>query len=162
MRDIAVHHGNGTQALAWRRNSDAAAADAQRHAKLQSMLRNMQRSGTGSSRQAAKAAEAARTPWEKMLYEESLVGPRAQRVFYGSLDGRVRVAGANGQRELFRNASVCLAGAHGQWIWNGTYFDYLCAMILLYKANFLVKGLKELNRHLVTTCDRYLSAWRDT
>ena len=160
--DIDLHHGNGTQALAWRRNSDAAAADAQRHAKLQSMLRNMQRSGTGSSRQAARAAEAARTPWEKMLYEESLVGPRAQRVFYGSLHDIESFPCENGDPDLIRNASVCLAGAHGQWIWNGTYFDYLCAMILLYKANFLVKGLKELNRHLVTTCDRYLSAWRDT
>lgn len=160
--DIDLHHGNGTQALAWRRNSDAAAADAQRHAKLQSMLRNMQRSGTGSSRQAAKAAEAARTPWEKMLYEESLVGPRAQRVFYGSLHDIESFPCENGDPDLIRNASVCLAGAHGQWIWNGTYFNYLCAMILLYKAIFLVKGLKELNRHLVTTCDRYLSAWCDT
>ena len=160
--DIDLHHGNGTQALAWRRNSDAAAADAQRHAKLQSMLRNMQRAGTGSSRQAARAAEAARTPWEKMLYEESLVGPRAQRVFYGSLHDIESFPCENGDPDLIRNASVCLAGAHGQWIWNGTYFNYLCAMILLYKAIFLVKGLKELNRHLVTTCDRYLSAWCDT
>ena len=155
--DIDLHHGNGTQALVWRRNSDAAVSDAQRQAKLQTTLRNMQRSGTGSSRQAARTAEAARTPWEKMLYEESLVGPRAQRVFYGSLHDIESFPCENEDADLIRNASVCMAGAHGQWIWNGTYPGYMCAMILLYKAVRLVKGLKELNRHLVTTCNRYLS-----
>lgn len=158
--DIDLHHGNGTQALAWRRNADAAASDAEREARMQSIMRSMQRSGTASSRQAARAAEAARTPWEQMLYEESLVGPRAQRVFYGSLHDIESYPCENGDPDLIRNASVCLAGAHGQWIWNGTYiYCAWCAGMLRHNgAANLVKGLKELHRHLMPTRNRYLSA----
>lgn len=124
--DIDLHHGNGTQALAWRRNADAAASDSQRQARLQSMMRSMQRTGSAASRQAARVADATRTRWERLLHEESLVGPRAQRLFYGSLHDIESFPCENGDAELIRNASVCLGGAHGQWIWNGTY-ENACA-----------------------------------
>lgn len=121
--DIDLHHGNGTQALAWRVNADAVEADQRRQAKLASAWRQATKGATPATRSATKAAEAARTPYEQLLHEESLVGPRAQRLFYGSLHDIESYPCENGDAELIRNASVCLAGAHGQWIWNGTYPD---------------------------------------
>ncbi|CCU97398.1 unnamed protein product [Malassezia sympodialis ATCC 42132] len=116
--DIDLHHGNGTQALVWRMNADAAEADQRRQAKLSSTLRQASKGSTPATRSAAKAAEAARTPYQQLLHEESLVGPRAQRLFYGSLHDIESYPCENGDMDLIRNASVCLAGAHGQWIWN--------------------------------------------
>lgn len=89
-------------------------------------MRSMQRTGSAASRQAARVVDATRTRWERLLHEESLVGPRAQRLFYGSLHDIESFPCENGDAELIRNASVCLGGAHGQWIWNGTY-ENACA-----------------------------------
>lgn len=117
--DIDLHHGNGTQSLAWRLNAEAVEHDVQRHGRLASALRS-ERSGSAAARAAARAAEAARSPWEQYLHEEKLAGPRAQRIFYGSLHDIESYPCETGDADLVRNASVCLAGAHGQWIMNGT------------------------------------------
>ncbi|KAL4402622.1 histone deacetylase [Malassezia pachydermatis] len=116
--DIDLHHGNGTQALAWRRNAAAAQHDTAWRARVAAEARSAHRGGTAAQRQAVKAAEAARTPYEQLLYNESVAGRRAQNVFYGSVHDIESYPCENGDPDLVRNASVCLAGAHGQWIWN--------------------------------------------
>ena len=121
--DIDLHHGNGTQALAWRMNADAVGHDADRAARLAAQ----KSARTGGTRSATRQADA-RPPWEQLLAEEALAGPRAQRVYYGSLHDIESFPCEDGDAELVRNASVCLAGAHGQWIWNGTSRDRGAAM----------------------------------
>lgn len=155
--DIDLHHGNGTQALVWRMNAEAVDADLQRQAKLSSAVRQAHKGATPATRSATKAAEAARTPYEQLLYEESLVGPRAQRLFYGSLHDIESYPCENGDAELIRNASVCLAGAHGQWIWNGTSRTCSPRMSSLGRPSKRSEGAW---RHPLTTGNRYLSGRR--
>lgn len=154
--DIDLHHGNGTQALVWRMNADAVEADQRRQAKFSSTLRQANKGATPATRSATKAAEAVRTPYEQLQHEESLVGPRAQRLFYGSLHDIESYPCENGDTDLIRNASVCLAGAHGQWIWNGTYSDPAARGCRpLGRPSKRSEGA---SRHPATTGNRYLSS----
>ncbi|PKI84420.1 histone deacetylase [Malassezia vespertilionis] len=114
--DIDLHHGNGTQTLAWRMNADAALHDADRNARL-AALGNASRTSRGSARTAARAAEM-QGAWVREQAEEQLVGKRGLRVFYGSVHDIESFPCENGDVEMIRNASVCLDGAHDQWIWN--------------------------------------------
>lgn len=111
--DIDLHHGNGTQTLAWRMNADAVKADADRAARLQALRRQ--------TRSARTAKGDKRPAWEQYLEDEALVGRRALRMCYTSLHDIESFPCEDGDPELVRNASVCVEGAHGQWIWNGKY-----------------------------------------
>lgn len=108
--DIDLHHGNGTQALAWRINADAAKANEARAARLAAQRR------TTRGRRAER-----RETYEQLLEDEALAGPRALQLCYASLHDIDSFPCEDGDAELVRNASVCLGGAHGQWIWNGTW-----------------------------------------
>ena len=122
--DIDLHHGNGTQALAWRINAAAAAADSDRDARLAAARGRSPRTphrGVGAATRSATRAENARAPLEQLEEDEKLAGRRALRMFYGSLHDIESFPCEDGDPELVRNASVCLEGAHGQWIYNGTY-----------------------------------------
>lgn len=44
---------------------------------------------------------------------------RDLQIFYGSLHDIESYPCEDGDAELVRDASTCIEGAHGQWIWNG-------------------------------------------
>lgn len=104
--DIDLHHGNGTQALVWRLNSEAMDADNDRAARLHAMRRE--------SRGRRKPT------YEQLIADEQIAGKRALRMYYGSAHDIESYPCEDGDVEMVRNASVCLEGAHSQWIWNGT------------------------------------------
>lgn len=104
--DIDLHHGNGTQALVWRINAEATNVDNDRAARLHAMRRE--------SRGRRKPT------YEQLVADEQMVGKRALRMYYGSVHDIESYPCEDGDVEMVRNASVCLAGAHSQWIWNGT------------------------------------------
>ncbi|WFD43292.1 histone deacetylase [Malassezia psittaci] len=105
--DIDLHHGNGTQGLAWRINADAQKRDTDRAA------------GLAAHRRATRARKYDRTEsYEKLLEEEAIVGPRPLRICYTSLHDIESFPCEDGDPDLIRDASVCIGGAHGQWIWN--------------------------------------------
>ena len=107
--DIDLHHGNGTQSLAWRINAEAVKADADRAARL------------AAHRRATRGRkQERRETYEQLCEDETLVGRRALQICYTSLHDIDSFPCEDGDAEYVRNASVCLAGAHGQWIWNGT------------------------------------------
>ena len=105
--DIDLHHGNGTQSLAWRINADAQRHDLEREARMPP------RRGTGRKSLEAAAAAAAAAAAD--------VGPRALRLFYSSIHDIESFPCEDGDPTLIKDASVCVEGAHGQWIWNGEY-----------------------------------------
>lgn len=126
--DIDLHHGNGTQALAWRINAEANAADADRAARLST---------------AREPRSRRRATLEQLLADEQVAGPRALRMFYGSVHDIESYPCEDGDVEMIRNASVCLAGAHSQWIWNGTLPDRQGCL-------FTCKRAEGASRHPVT------------
>lgn len=107
--DIDLHHGNGTQSLAWRINAEAVKADADRAARL------------AAHRRATRGRkQERRETYEQLCEDEVVVGRRALQICYTSLHDIDSFPCEDGDAEYVRNASVCLGGAHGQWIWNGT------------------------------------------
>ncbi|WFC99203.1 histone deacetylase [Malassezia yamatoensis] len=105
--DIDLHHGNGTQGLAWRINAEAQKRDTDRAARL------------ATHRRANRARKQDRTEtYEKLLEEDAIAGPRSLRICYTSLHDIESFPCEDGDPDLIRDASVCINGAHGQWIWN--------------------------------------------
>lgn len=102
--DIDLHHGNGTQSLAWRINADSVRKDAEREAKLaanKSKIRGPRRSAGVS-----------------VAEQEMDAGRRGLKMFYGSLHDIESFPCEDGDEGLVKDASTCIMGAHGQWIWN--------------------------------------------
>ncbi|WFD30961.1 histone deacetylase [Malassezia sp. CBS 17886] len=138
--DIDLHHGNGTQALAWRMNADAVPADRERATRL-AAARSAARGAhsRGGPRTAARtAADAAGASWDQLVQDEALVGSRALRMYYGSIHDIESYPCEDGDSDMIRNASVCLEGAHGQWIWNVHLDEYAddAAFDALYEAKY--------------------------
>ncbi|EPQ27874.1 uncharacterized protein PFL1_04618 [Pseudozyma flocculosa PF-1] len=122
--DIDLHHGNGTQALAWRINADSQRHDLDREAQLEALRasaveRNRAALKSGPrGRQGAAAAAAAAASLVDQKALEAQVGPRGLRIFYSSIHDIESFPCEDGDPDLIRDASVCVEGAHGQWIWN--------------------------------------------
>ncbi|KAK0552497.1 histone deacetylase [Tilletia horrida] len=140
--DIDLHHGNGTQALAWRINNETLHADQAREERIAEHQRalahtNSPKANRHSTRKAA-AAGAKHPPEDDNGGLEATdgiagsgggstdgggllpldLGPRGLKIFYGSLHDIESYPCETGDAELVRDASTCIAGAHGQWIWN--------------------------------------------
>ncbi|KAN0064362.1 histone deacetylase [Thecaphora frezii] len=121
--DIDLHHGNGTQALAWRINADSQRHDLDREAQLAELRasaieRNRFALKLGPRGRSGAAAAAAASA---MVDEEALsaqVAPRGLRIFYSSIHDIESFPCEDGDPDLIKDASVCVEGAHGQWIWN--------------------------------------------
>ncbi|SAM85334.1 related to HOS3-Trichostatin A-insensitive homodimeric histone deacetylase (HDAC) [Ustilago bromivora] len=121
--DIDLHHGNGTQNLVWRINSDANKQDEERTERI-AFLRAaaLERARAaivpGSGRaHAAKLAKVALTGEDERKVREQ-AGKRGLRVFYGSLHDIESFPCEDGDPGMIKDASTCVEGAHGQWIWN--------------------------------------------
>lgn len=124
--DIDLHHGNGTQNLAWRINADANKHDDARTEQLASLRaaaldRARQALGTGTGR--AHASRLAKVTLTERDEKEAQIkaGPRALRLFYSSLHDIESFPCEDGDPGMIKDASTCVEGAHGQWIWNGKY-----------------------------------------
>lgn len=124
--DIDLHHGNGTQNLVWRINSDANEHDEERIERIASLRaaaldRARAALGSGSGRaHAAKLAKVALTEEDERKVREQ-AGKRGLRVFYGSLHDIESFPCEDGDPGMIKDASVCVEGAHGQWVWNSKY-----------------------------------------
>lgn len=68
--------------------------------------RKVRRSGGASGDQAEEAEEQ---------------GRRGLKIFYGSLHDIESFPCEDGTKELVADASLCIDGAHGQWIWNSEW-----------------------------------------
>lgn len=90
--DIDLHHGNGSQSLAWRINDEG---------------------------QRIRGEMLARREAEKMMGGNGEAEPL--QIFYGSLHDIESYPCEDGNSDLIRDASTCIAGNHGQWIWNGEF-----------------------------------------
>ena len=124
--DIDLHHGNGTQNLAWRINADANKHDDQRAERLAALRagaldRARQALGSGSGRaHASRVAKVTLTEQDEAEARRQ-AGPRALRLFYSSLHDIESFPCEDGDPNMIKDASTCVEGAHGQWIWNGKY-----------------------------------------
>ncbi|SJX65236.1 related to HOS3-Trichostatin A-insensitive homodimeric histone deacetylase (HDAC) [Sporisorium reilianum f. sp. reilianum] len=121
--DIDLHHGNGTQNLAWRINADANKHDDQRSERIASLRaaaleRARQALGSGHGRaHASRIAKVALTEQDELDVKKQ-AGPRALRLFYSSLHDIESFPCEDGDANMIKDASTCVEGAHGQWIWN--------------------------------------------
>lgn len=150
--DIDLHHGNGTQNLAWRINADANKHDDQRTERIASLRvaaleRARQALGSGSGRaHASRLAKVALTEHDEAEVKRQ-AGPRALRLFYSSLHDIESFPCEDGDPGMIKDASTCVEGAHGQWIWNSKYCcDRSDAALLGCRrliGNKMVKGLKK-------------------
>lgn len=93
--DLDLHHGNGTQSLAWRINEE-------------SFRRNLEN----------KAKEEA-VKWSEGKGKEKEKEKKPLEIFYSSLHDIESYPCEDGNLDMIRDASTCVFGAHGQWIWNG-------------------------------------------
>ncbi len=126
--DIDLHHGNGTQNLAWRINADANKHDdarAERIASLRAAALDRARAAIGHGSGRAHASRLAKVALTQQDEEEvrKQAGPRALRIFYSSLHDIESFPCEDGDPNMIKDASTCVEGAHGQWIWNGKYYD---------------------------------------
>lgn len=127
--DIDLHHGNGTQNLAWRINADANKHDDQRAERISSLRaaaleRARQAVGSGSGRaHASRIAKVALSEQDEAEVKRQ-AGPRALRLFYSSLHDIESFPCEDGDPSMIKDASTCVEGAHGQWIWNSKYRQY--------------------------------------
>lgn len=122
--DIDLHHGNGTQNLAWRINADANKHDEQRVERLASLRAaalDRARSALGPGSGRAHASRVAKVALSDQDEADVLrqAGPRALRLFYSSLHDIESFPCEDGDAGMIKDASTCVEGAHGQWIWNG-------------------------------------------
>ncbi|PWN51705.1 Arginase/deacetylase [Violaceomyces palustris] len=118
--DIDLHHGNGTQSLAWRINSDSVRHDLDREARLAS-LRAVATQERNRQKTARSSGSKQGWPRGPAVNEEEMqiqAGPRGLRIFYGSLHDIESFPCEDGDPNLIKDASTCVEGAHGQWIWN--------------------------------------------
>ena len=148
--DIDLHHGNGTQNLAWRINADANKHDQARTERIASLRaaaleRARQALGSGTGRaHASRMAKVALTDQDE-AHVKRQAGPRALRLFYSSLHDIESFPCEDGDPNMIKDASTCVEGAHGQWIWNGEYckvYAKTCGRRRL-ETNKMVKGLKK-------------------
>uniref|UniRef100_A0A0K3C9Q7 FGENESH: predicted gene_2.402 protein n=1 Tax=Rhodotorula toruloides TaxID=5286 RepID=A0A0K3C9Q7_RHOTO len=102
--DIDLHHGNGTQEVAWLMNAEANRILTERRAKTPSAS---PRKGTGSSPKKTQAPLPAPT-----------AQPRPLQIMYASLHDIWSYPCEDGDPGLVAAASTNLAGGHGQWISN--------------------------------------------
>ncbi|GAC94688.1 histone deacetylase complex protein [Pseudozyma hubeiensis SY62] len=153
--DIDLHHGNGTQNLAWRINADANKHDDQRAERISSLraaalerARQALVAAGGSGRaHASRLAKVALTEQDEADVRRQ-AGPRALRLFYSSLHDIESFPCEDGDANMIKDASTCVEGAHGQWIWNGKYF-FVGARMRDVKDEVrskMVKGLKKVWR----------------
>ncbi|CEH15892.1 Histone deacetylase complex, catalytic component HDA1 [Ceraceosorus bombacis] len=115
--DIDLHHGNGTQSIAWRLNTEAARRAGERKARI-AALRSLRAKPKGGRRSGAGATQDSAASDANAKEEERLSKERDLQVFYGSLHDIESYPCEDGDAELVRDASTCIEGAHGQWIWN--------------------------------------------
>ncbi|TKY88380.1 hypothetical protein EX895_002732 [Sporisorium graminicola] len=121
--DIDLHHGNGTQNLAWRINADANKHDdlrSERIASLRAAALDKARQALGSGHGRAHASRVAKVALTEQDEAEvkRQAGPRALRLFYSSLHDIESFPCEDGDANMIKDASTCVEGAHGQWIWN--------------------------------------------
>ncbi|KAK0554840.1 histone deacetylase [Tilletia horrida] len=151
--DIDLHHGNGTQSLAWRINQETLASDIQRDARIAAYQQALASShspkanrtshhhgghrkspsktsasahndapltaettGLQPAQPPSTAASAGSSPPAPLLPPD--LPPRGLKIFYGSLHDIESYPCETGDPELVRDASTCIEGSHGQWIWN--------------------------------------------
>ncbi|PWN18856.1 Arginase/deacetylase [Microstroma glucosiphilum] len=115
--DIDLHHGNGTQKIAWRINEETRRVDLERAARIKAAASSLAgRSGSGRGRGPRKSGGGG--GGGGIVDVEAGIPPRGLQVFYSSLHDIESFPCEDGDAELVRDASVCIQGAHGQWIWN--------------------------------------------
>lgn len=113
---------DGTQSIAWRVNADTFRADVERDARIrahQAELAPKQRKGrksTGKQTTPEDQSPSATPDWD------ALVGRRGLKISYGSLHDIESFPCEDGDKDKVSDASVCLEGAHGQWIQNGELY----------------------------------------
>lgn len=115
--DIDLHHGNGTQNLVWRINSDANKHDAARSERI-AALRSAALDRARSALHSRRHGKVVLSEEEERKIEDE-AGKRGLRIFYGSLHDIESFPCEDGDAGMIKDASVCVEGAHGQWIWNG-------------------------------------------
>lgn len=113
--DIDLHHGNGTQKVAWKINEETRRTDRERDARLAS-LRATFAQKDGTRRGGRKSGGASATT--ALQDEEAKLPPRGLQIYYSSLHDIESYPCEDGDADLVRDASVTLDGAHGQWIQN--------------------------------------------
>ncbi|GAA5873089.1 hypothetical protein JCM3774_000337 [Rhodotorula dairenensis] len=126
--DVDLHHGNGTQEIAWRINADAheilETRDRQRAAAAQKTPRSSPRK-RGSPRKGAGGGGPAVVKQEEEEGEDPFDKPQPQhqeknplRVMYASLHDIWSYPCEDGDPSLVAAASLVLTGGHGQYISN--------------------------------------------
>lgn len=125
---------DGTQALAWRINSDTVRIDLENEARMaaeRTRLADLARAQARASGKGVKGRRSGGATAPTPVADDDDVGEAKQtqnavaqpkrglKIFYGSLHDIESYPCEDGTPELVRDASTCIAGAHGQWIWNG-------------------------------------------
>lgn len=113
---------DGTQSIAWRINAETVAKDAERQAKIKAWHADAapkQRKSRKSGISAREGIESQQRPVDPDF--DRMFGKRGLKVSYGSLHDIESFPCEDGDRSKVSDASICVAGAHGQWIWNGAY-----------------------------------------
>lgn len=129
--DIDLHHGNGTQKLVWRINEDTRRQDIERQARLAALRASFSQrikggaKGKAPRRSAGNEGQSGVTaPTSTLEQEEGKIPPRGLQIFYGSLHDIESFPCEDGDADLVRDASTCIEGSHGQWIWNSHLDTY--------------------------------------
>lgn len=115
--DIDLHHGNGTQKIAWKINEDARRLDAERDAKLSALRKQAQLAASPAKQRGGSSSRAGARRFD-FDAEAAKLPPRALQVYYSSLHDIESYPCEDSDPDLVRDASVVLQGAHGQWITN--------------------------------------------
>lgn len=116
--DIDLHHGNGTQKIAWTINEQARRIDAERNAKIAALKRHPLNDGSPAKHRGGKGTTKGGTKVGEANTKASAIPPRALRIYYSSLHDIESFPCEDSDPELVRDASIVLNGAHGQWITN--------------------------------------------
>ncbi|CAO1633057.1 unnamed protein product [Sympodiomycopsis kandeliae] len=126
--DIDLHHGNGTQKIVWRINEETRRQDIERQARLEALRTTFaaksKSTGRGRGGRKSGGGESSTTASSIPTFEQEAakLPPRGLQIFYGSLHDIESFPCEDGDADLVRDASTCIEGAHGQWIWN-THLD---------------------------------------
>lgn len=107
---------DGTQAIAWRINAETVRHDLELEAK-EKMMRAEQEKKSRKQRRSGGGSGEIHQVQDQQQPESH--GKRGLKIFYGSLHDIESFPCEDGNKELVTDASVCIEGAHGQWIWNG-------------------------------------------